>query len=146
MAALCSAEPMYPARVVRSTVLAAVAVVALAGCGQLSGREDAAAASALRFEERLAASDSPGLCAALAPATREELEESAEQDCVAAVTEADLPEGGPVRRVDVYGQQARVVLDTDTLFLAAFADGWRVTAAGCEPRPRQPYSCELKGR
>jgi hypothetical protein len=138
---------MYSAtRVVRSTALAAVAVVVLAGCGQLSGREDAAAASARRFEERLTASDSPGLCAALAPATREELEEEAGQDCVQAVDESDLPEGGPVRRVDVYGQQARVVLSADTLFLAVFADGWRVTAAGCEPRPSQPYSCELEGR
>ncbi|MGW0551933.1 hypothetical protein [Streptomyces altiplanensis] len=47
--------------------------------------------------------------------------------------------------MDVYGHQARVVLDADTLFLPAFRDGWKVVAAGCLARPGFPYPCDLKG-
>jgi hypothetical protein len=47
--------------------------------------------------------------------------------------------------VDVYGRQARAVLASDTLFLSQFSDGWKIVAAGCEPRPGRPYQCSVKG-
>lgn len=50
-----------------------------------------------------------------------------------------------MRVVDVYGNQARAVLATDTLFLSRFAAGWKVVAAGCSPRPEQPYQCRVNG-
>ncbi|MEV7180696.1 hypothetical protein [Kitasatospora sp. NPDC093679] len=45
----------------------------------------------------------------------------------------------------MFGQQARAVLEGDTVFLSAFPDGWKITAAGCEPRPEMPYRCDVKG-
>ena len=36
-------------------------------------------------------------------------------------------------------------LDKDTLFLARFDQGWRVTAAGCTPHGDLPYDCTVKG-
>ncbi|MEV6211480.1 hypothetical protein [Kitasatospora sp. NPDC051914] len=122
-----------------------VLVAGTAGCGQLSGREDAASAVVNRFEQDAARGDGAAMCAALAPGTREELEDQEESDCEQAVTGLGLPDGGTLRRVDVFGQQARAVLQGDTVFLSAFPGGWKVTAAGCEPRPGMPYRCDLKG-
>jgi hypothetical protein len=82
----------------------------------------------------------------LAPDTVAELEKSAGKACADAVIEEDLPAPGAVRSVDVYGQWARVALDDDTLFLAAFGSGWRVVAAGCTARgDGRPYDCTLQG-
>ncbi|MFD0264862.1 hypothetical protein ACFVH7_42145 [Kitasatospora indigofera] len=140
-------QPGRPAVARRWTqVLGAALVLATAcGCASLSSRQDAAAATALRFEGALAGQDNAALCAALAPGTRQELEDTAKSDCAQAIASSDLPKTSGVRRVDVYGRQARVVLDGDTLFLSTFSDGWKITAAGCEPRPRRPYNCEIKG-
>jgi hypothetical protein len=126
-------------------IAAAVALATVSGCGTLSERRDAAASEVTRFERALDARQPERLCAALAPSTREELEQSAKQRCEQAIGGQDLPSAGAVRGVDVYGDQARVVLEHDTVFLARFSAGWRVTAAGCLPRPQRPYQCEIKG-
>ncbi|MFF8290028.1 hypothetical protein ACF068_12475 [Streptomyces sp. NPDC016309] len=118
-------------------------------CGTPAERRDDVTAEVTRFERALDAGERERLCAALAPATREELEQSAKSGCDAAVARAveehDLPAAGAVRDVDVYGDQARVVLERDTVFLARFPGGWKVTAAGCRPRPQRPYACGIKG-
>jgi hypothetical protein len=131
---------------------AAGALVALAtasGCDTLSARSDEVTAEVIRFERALVAGQSGRLCAALAPATKEELEQSAKSGCVQAIGQAiqeqELPAAGAVRGVDVYGDQARVLLEQDTVFLAHFSTGWKLTAAGCRPRPQRPYQCEIKG-
>ncbi|MFI6851584.1 hypothetical protein [Streptomyces sp. NPDC050416] len=126
--------------------VAVVVVLGMTGaCGTPSERRDGVTAQVTRFERALDAGQRGRLCAALAPATREELEQSAKRRCARAIGEQSLPSAGAVRRVDVYGEQARVVLDRDTVFLAHFPTGWKVTAAGCRPRPQRPYQCELKG-
>ncbi|GAA3387025.1 hypothetical protein [Streptomyces roseoviridis] len=128
-------------------VLAVLAAVS--ACGTLPERRDEVTAEVTRFEQALRAGQHERLCAALAPATREELEQSAESRCGQAIGRAigerELSAAGAVRTVDVYGDQARVVLEGDTLFLAHFPTGWKVTAAGCRPRPQRPYACEIKG-
>jgi hypothetical protein len=124
----------------------AVLVLAMAGaCGTPSERRDRVTALVTRFERALDAGQQERLCAALAPSTREELEQSAKRRCTQAIGEQALPAAGGIQRVDVYGEQARVVLAHDTVFLAHFPTGWKVTAAGCRPRPQRPYQCELKG-
>jgi hypothetical protein len=106
---------------------------------------DAAASAARALSSAVAAGDGEAACATLAPDTVAELEESSGMACAQAVTEEDLPEPGTVETVDVYGQWARVVTSTDTVFLGAFGDGWRVVAAGCRSRGERPYDCRLQG-
>ncbi|MGW7465990.1 hypothetical protein ACWGJT_15105 [Streptomyces xantholiticus] len=124
-------------------------ITAVSACGSLSERRDEVTMGVARFEQALGAGQYERLCAALAPATREELEQSAKSPCQQAIGRAiedqELPAAGGVRGVDVYGDQARVVLERDTLFLAHFPVGWKVTAAGCLTRPQRPYECEIKG-
>ncbi|MFI6436802.1 hypothetical protein [Streptomyces sp. NPDC050759] len=118
---------------------------ALAGCGSVGERRSDAESAAAGFERFLRADDPSGLCTALAPETRSELEESEKGNCEKAIASQEIPPGGTTHRVDVYGRQARVVLDADTLFLSLFPDGWKVVAAGCTPRPGRPYQCTLQG-
>lgn len=133
-------------RATRLGVAVALLGCAIAGCGSgVDAREDAAARAAARFEASLRAPDAARGCAALAPGTLDELERSAEQPCAKALPEAQVPLSTGVRHVDVYGRQARVVTDRDTLFLSSFPDGWKITAAGCTPRPEKPYQCQIKG-
>jgi hypothetical protein len=86
-----------------------------------------------------------GVCAILAPDTRAAVAESSGTTGAQAITDAGLPPPGAVRTVDVYGQWARVVTEQDTLFLAAFGDGWQVVAAGCRSRGERPYDCRVEG-
>ncbi|MFB9462415.1 hypothetical protein [Streptomyces cinereospinus] len=120
-------------------------LVTVGSCGTSSERRDGVTAEVVRFERALDTGRRAVLCAALAPSTKEELEQSTKSRCEQAIGEQDLPRAGAVRSVDTYGDQARVVLQHDTVFLAHFPEGWKVTAAGCRPRPQRPYQCEIKG-
>ncbi|WP_228973607.1 hypothetical protein [Streptomyces sp. DH12] len=124
-------------------------LVSIGACGTLPERRDEVTSEVTRFQQALGAGRHEQLCAALAPATREELEHTAESRCERAIgraiAEREVPAAGAVQGVDVYGDQARVVLERDTLFLARFPAGWKVTAAGCVPRPERPHRCAVKG-
>lgn len=123
-------------------LLAAIAV-ATAGCG--TGRSEAAGAAAESFAAALRGGQPAAACARLAPDTRDRLERDTEQPCEQALLDLDLD--GIAERagsVEVFGEQALVRVGTDAVFLARFADGWRVTAAGCTPRPGRPYECRLE--
>ncbi|MEU9158083.1 hypothetical protein AB0D59_48055 [Streptomyces sp. NPDC048417] len=125
--------------------MALACAVCLSSCSTLGEREAAASRAAVRFEESVRRADGARACAALAPQTRQELQQSAKTSCPKALSEEQLSPAGAVRTVQVYGRQARVVLAADTLFLSVFPSGWKITAAGCEPRPHQPYQCQIKG-
>ncbi|KGN41498.1 hypothetical protein, partial [Knoellia aerolata] len=95
-----------------------------------------------------AASSAPrGACDLLAPATLEVLRSDGD-DCAAALAEVapdDLAGAEPT--AEVYGRDAIVRWGGETVFLARFDDGWRVTAAGCRPRGDDlPYDCSVEGR
>jgi hypothetical protein len=124
---------------------AACALLAVAGCaGQGSVEDEPAAQTAQRFA-RAVASDPAAACGLLAPRTRVELE-GAGGSCAEALPQRDLPEdAGSVREVKVYGKDAVAYLERDTVFLARFDDGWRVTAAGCSPNGDRPYDCDVEG-
>ncbi|MFI6417256.1 hypothetical protein ACIBG6_07565 [Streptomyces sp. NPDC050842] len=125
--------------------LAALAV--LCACGAPQARQDGATRAGRIFEEALAVGDYPAACELLAPESREQLEEDEKRPCEQALAAQELPRGGGLRSVDVYGRQALLRLHDETLFLSQFDDGWRVTAAGCvrEPGVDTPYRCVLKG-
>lgn len=114
---------------------------------------DEAAQAATTFYSRLA-SDQTAACDLLAPRTSEHVEKESKKTCPEGLN--DLSQAGPgeglptassVRSVDVFGHDARVVLDNDVVFLARFADGWRITAAGCRSGQSSdaPYDCVLSG-
>ncbi|MGB8940360.1 MAG: DUF6766 family protein [Streptomyces sp.] len=94
------------------SALAVVLLALLGGCGSVQEREDSASAAVVHFQENLRTPDTERGCAALAPGTREELEQNAELPCARALSDAGLPEAGTadeVRVVDMYGRRARVV-------------------------------------
>ncbi|MFC4467629.1 hypothetical protein ACFPH6_24385 [Streptomyces xiangluensis] len=122
-----------------------IALISVGACATTGERSDGASAAAVAFKDALRRGDAREACSLLAPRTRMELAESEKAPCGQAITKPHLPADGRVQETDVYGRQAMVTLTDDTVFLARFSSGWRVIAAGCLPRPGQPYQCQVKG-
>ncbi|MER5208834.1 hypothetical protein [Streptomyces sp. NPDC002825] len=121
-------------------------LIALSGCGAPQSRVDGATGAGRFFEESLAAGNFGVACELLAEESRAQLEEGEKKPCARALPAQELPRGGAVRGVDVYGRQALLRLQGDTLFLSQFDEGWRVTAAGCAAEAGDmPYHCVLRG-
>jgi hypothetical protein len=136
---------MQGSRLFAFAVLTAGIVAAVAGCGSVASRGQAASAVAQRLLEAVERKDGAAACALLAPQTAAEVSQSAQKDCAAAILDQNLPPAGTVTSDDVYGQWARVRLSSDTEFLGMFPGGWRVVAAGCTPRGDRPYDCIVQG-
>ncbi|MDQ1484273.1 MAG: hypothetical protein QOF35_2349, partial [Actinomycetota bacterium] len=123
-----------------------VSVLGLAtGCTSLRPDASGAGSVAQRFHAALTDHKPGAACGLLAPRTLEGVEQSAKAPCPKALTDAGLPNATTVTATDLYGYNARVVLAGDTVFLARFGRQWKVTAAGCKPRPDLPYDCDVKG-
>ncbi|MEU4697903.1 hypothetical protein [Nonomuraea dietziae] len=81
-------------------------------------------------------------CALLAARTAARLPDRG-QTCGQALNELRLT-GGPVLSVSLWGDEAQVRLNGDTLFLHRYDGGWRVRAAGCTSKGENlPYDCEV---
>ena len=127
-------------------VVTLLCVIALcSGCSSLGSDLSQAGSAAKDFHTALAGSEPAAACELLAPGTLKGLAESAGASCPKALAEAQLPDAVTVTLADVYGTNARVVLEGDTVFLARFGSQWKVTAAGCKPRAGLPYDCAVKG-
>jgi hypothetical protein len=123
-----------------------IGLLLVAACGGSDADRSAqAAAMAERFSNALQDEDFADACALLAPRTLSELEASAKKPCAAAIEEEQLPRLGANRGTTIYGTQALVRGESDTLFLAEFGGDWRIVAAGCAPRRESPYDCSVKG-
>ncbi|MEE1757486.1 hypothetical protein [Streptomyces sp. SP18CS02] len=132
-------------RVISTVLPVAPALLLLTGCSVPEDRIRAVSSTAVAFSARVQAHDPAGACELLAPQTREELAQDPGPTCADGLEDAAPPDGGEVRSTQVYGHRARVVLDQDTYFLTSFPDGWKISAAGCTPRPGRPYRCQVKG-
>jgi hypothetical protein len=114
--------------------------VLLTGCASASQPDVSTVASA--FENP--SGDPQARCDLLAPATLATFESDSSARCADAIADVPLA-GGEVRKVAIWGGDAQVRLGGDTLFLTETDTGWKVTAAGCEPRGEEPYDCEVEG-
>ncbi len=133
------------ARTASALVVGLPLVLVLAGCGAQVEREQAGAA-ADAFAENVEA-DPVAACALLAPRTVESVEGDG-LPCPQALVAADLPTSGEHTAVTVAGHSAQVRYSGETVFLALFDEGWKVTAAGCSRTssdPAVPYDCAVEG-
>jgi len=118
--------------------------VAVAGCGAADSTGASAAAERLyaAYTER----DGATACETLTEATREQLVEDEQMPCEEAVLSLKLT-GEKAADTSAFITEAKVDLDGgDSVFVEETPDGWRVSAAGCEPVPDQeaPYECEVE--
>ncbi|MBG0817722.1 hypothetical protein [Planomonospora sp. ID82291] len=128
-------------RVMLAAAAALAAGAASAGCASADRVPARHAAEA--FYAAVSAGQGGRACALLTPEAAEGLRTGG-QRCEQAVLDLDLPGGAP-GAAEVWGDEARVRLTRDTVFLHRFARGWLVRAAGCRPRGALPYSCEVEG-
>ncbi|HEY5788553.1 MAG TPA: hypothetical protein VIT65_27655 [Microlunatus sp.] len=97
------------------------------------------------FQASVAARDWPSACELLSEDARTQLESTSARSCVQALPELELPRG-TAADIQVWGHNATARVTGRALFLARFADGWRVVAAGCESRgDDRPYACSVRG-
>lgn len=123
-------------------VTLAMTGVLLGSCAD--GERVAVEQAASEFTEALAAGEIQHACEMLAPSTRSRLESQEDQACAEAMQQIPLP-GGPIEQADVWGGEAQVRTNGDTLFLTRTSQGWRIAAAGCRARGEAPYDCQLEG-
>jgi len=119
--------------------------LALAGCGTADRERDAGAVTQ-RFHAALESEDGQAACDELSEETASKLEHEEKKPCEEAILSLDLPKGGAVADTRVYVTSAFATrAEGGSDFLDEGPDGWRVSAAGCEPTaPSQPYECELE--
>jgi hypothetical protein len=129
----------------RAASFACLVALALAGCGTADREHDAGAVTQ-RFHAALEDGDGQAACDALNEETASKLEQQEKKPCEEAILSLDLPKGGTVADTRVYVTSAFATLaEGGSDFLDEGPDGWRVSAAGCEPTaPSQPYDCELE--
>jgi hypothetical protein len=129
---------------VGTRIVAALGLVMLLSACASSEKDDATRA-ADDFVSAVSDGDAGGACALLAPATREELEQSTGAPCVEAVLEEAKAAGDRVE-VSTFGTMSQVRYADDVLFLTHFDAGWLVVAAGCTGQRDGLYSCGIEGR
>jgi hypothetical protein len=122
---------------------AGACMLVLAGCS--SPQEPDAEDAADRFAAAVTSSDADTACGLLAPATRDELEQSSGNPCVEAILDV-ATSTGPRDASEVYGSMAQIAYVEDTLFLSRFDERWLVVAASCARGAHQVYDCHLQGR
>jgi hypothetical protein len=129
-------------RVATAAAVAAIAATG-AGCGTGASERDSRR-TVERFYSAFDAQDGAAACEQLSGDASSSLETSSRQPCEQAVLELELSSSS-VADASVWITSAQVSLGGgDTVFLDQIGGEWRISAAGCEPRPGQPYDCELE--
>jgi hypothetical protein len=120
--------------------------IAVPGCGTGERAADAAAV-AERFHAALESGDGQAACDELSEETASKLEQQEQKPCEDAILGLELPKGGTVavERVEMRSAYAGLAAGGAD-FLDEGPEGWKISAAGCEPTAAgQPYECELEG-
>lgn len=117
-----------------------VAGTLLAGCAHPAG--SGVRAAVREFFAAVAADDGDAACADLAPQAAKALE-SADSTCADEIVKLGLT-GGSYVSAQVWGDRAEAKLSQDTVFLARYPGGWKLTGAGCEAQPKGPYDCDVE--
>jgi hypothetical protein len=134
---------------VRCRALLVVLMVALplASCGTGERERDAAAVSEA-FHAALERGDGQAACDALSEETASKVEQQEKKPCDEAILGLELPKGGTaaVRRVEITSAYIGLA-EGSADFLDEGPEGWKISAAGCEPTSSsdQPYECEVEG-
>jgi hypothetical protein len=119
-------------------------LLTLAACAP--DRTAAAAAAAEEFHRALIAGNVSGACSLLQAETREKTAGNGDAgSCESGLRGQELADAGKIVHTDIYGRNALVEFEKDTVFLTASKDGWKVTAAGCTPNGDAPFLCEVGG-
>jgi len=140
---LCHARAVGTWRLAQWVAVTALPVgLLVSGCTPAG--EAAARIAGDRFQTALRGDDLTGACQLFSEEARGNLESASGQPCSAALADWHLPTG-TASSIEVWGDNAQVRLETGVLFLAKFRAGWKVTAAGCEPRPDMPYDGAVEG-
>ena len=128
-----------------SVLVMALTTLLVAGCGADVERQQAGAAA-----DTFAADvthDPEAACALLAPRTEQAVEEDGELVRARRCRVRTCRRRGGAPRSRWPGTRRRCATPQETVFLALFDDGWRVTAAGCtrtSPDPAVPYDCVVE--
>ena len=131
----------------RVLLVAAVLVLPLAACGT-GARERDAAAVAESFHAALERGDGQAACDELSEEAASKVEQQEGKPCEEAILTLKLPKGGTAAVTRVEITSAYIGLAEGTAdFLDEGPEGWRISAAGCEPTSSsdQPYECEVEG-
>ena len=131
----------FPALRVRQLL---VALLMLPGLGCASAEQPAAMQAGRWFQAAMAAGDTAGACALLSDEARGNLEAASATPCTAALARLTLTGDAP-QSIEVWGDNAQIRTESGVVFLARFSTGWKVTAAGCQPRGDSPYDCQVEG-
>ena len=131
-------------RRVRVVVASVVAALLVVGCGN-GDHEREAAAAVTRLAEAAERGDGAAACEELTEDAAGELDEPAGQACETEIVNLGLT-ASPVAAASVSITSAKVDLaGGGSFFLDETPEGWKVSAAGCEPRPGGRYDCRLEG-
>jgi hypothetical protein len=121
----------------RIALLAILAAVALAGCGQDANGDTVRAVTA-RFYAAVERHDGALACAQLDPTTIKQLEQDEKGTCAKAVEALGLTPTS-IARVEVYVTNAKVDLTNGaSAFLEQTTSGWKLEALGCRPTAGDP--------
>ena len=124
-----------------------LAALAPAGCGT-GDRERDAAAVAEAFHAALERGDGRAACDELSEEAASKVEQQEGKPCEEAILTLELQKGGTaaVRRVEITSAYIGLA-EGSADFLDEGPDGWKISAAGCEPTSSsdRPYECEVEG-
>lgn len=126
---------------IRTVAVGVASLLVLVGCSP-AGQRQAAVDVATQFVIAVTRHDGSQACGLLTANARSAASGATDTPCSQAVLNV-RESGTRVRGAQIWGDRAEVKIGADVLFLERLDAGWRVSAAGCQPRPRTAYECDV---